>query len=510
MMNVLKNQSLFRPTSQPVSPSSIPPLHTAEPLVVLERSSRTLNILSLNNFKRPQSIPRVQTAPSPAGTIQEISYIETLSLRFSEAVARALAQPTGPAPIHELLAGKRPIPQGRGHALGAFIVSEFKSADGNVHLHRAIVRSLQKPLSVLLTNLSAYLSPLLTSPQVYTPSSITTLNPTQIHALAIATFAAELLEKFQELTNDGRINGLMDIREGLVSLVTRVANCLVNELKNELMQLVDGLEAPNTEFNTKNANHGRPAVIYHPSIVALQSMMPIYQRYLARCTTFADAQPLLATFLISIVWRAIVALAHRPRQTQAMLAAGIAKNRSPINSPSVTPPPSRFTIKLPPSRPASPHVQPVIASTAADAQLLYELFSQLPRPVGENESIRLAGEAVNEAFDSLKALEDLLGEADVALHEANPEFKMDHNTLDLPLLIVLPVLLQYWSRGTNLSIANMVGLSDQEYRKVCLSGFSRAEECETVIARRVLDTLWKDTHVDLSVLGWIENQILAD
>lgn len=353
----------------------------------------------------------------------------------------------------------------------------------------------------MVTNLSAYLSPLLASPPVYTPSS---LNPTQVHALAIATFSAELLEKFQELTNDGRINGLMDIREGLVSLVTRVVNYLVNGLKNELMQLVDALEVPNTDFNAKNANHGRVAVIYHPSIVALQSMMPIYQRYLTRCTTFADAQPFLATFLISIVWRAIVALAHRPRQT---LVAGITKSRSPINTPPVTPPPSRFSIKLPPSRPASPHVQPVIASTAADAQLLYELLCQLPRPAGENESIHLAGEAVDEAFNSLKALGDLLGEADVALYEANPEFKMD---LDLPLLIILPVVLQYWGRGTHLSIANMVGLSDQEYRRVCLSGFGRAEECETVIAQRVLDTLWKDTHVDLSVLGWIENQILAD
>jgi len=362
----------------------------------------------------------------------------------------------------------------------------------------------------LLTNLSAYISPLLALPPVYTSSSITTLNPTQIHALAIATFAAELLENFQELTNDGRIHGLIDIREGLVSLVTRVVNCLVNGLKNELMQLVDALEVPNTDLNTKNANHGKLAVIYHPSIVALQSMMPVYQRYLTRCTTFADAQPFLATFLISIVWRAIVALAHRPRQTQAMLVAGITKNRSPINTPPVTPPPSRFAIKLPPSRPASPHVQPVIASAAADAQLVYELLCQLPRPAGENESIHLAGEAVDEAFDSLKALGDLLGEADVALDEANPELKIDHNALDLPLLIILPVLLQYWSRGTHLSIANMVGLSDQEYRRVCLSGFSRAEECETVIARRVLETLWKDTQVDLSVLGWIENQILAD
>ena len=124
-MNVLRNQSLFRPSSQPVSPSAISPLPTPELPVVLERSSRPLNLLSLGNFKRQPSIPRVQTSPSPstAGVVQEISYIETLSLRFSEAVTRALAQPSGPGPLHEVLSGKRPIPQGRGHALGALIVS---------------------------------------------------------------------------------------------------------------------------------------------------------------------------------------------------------------------------------------------------------------------------------------------------------------------------------------------------------------------------------------------------
>lgn len=123
-MNVLRNQSLFRPSSQPVSPSAVSPLPTPEP-VVLERSSRPLNLLSLGNFKRHPTISRVQTSPSPSpvGVVQDISYIETLSLRFSEAVTRALAQPSGPAPLHELLSGKRPIPQGRGHALGALIVS---------------------------------------------------------------------------------------------------------------------------------------------------------------------------------------------------------------------------------------------------------------------------------------------------------------------------------------------------------------------------------------------------
>lgn len=388
--------------------------------------------------------------------------------------------------------------------------SELKSCDGNVHLYRAVIRSLQKPLSVLLTNLSAYLSPLLASPTVHTTSPITTLNPTQIHALAIATFAAELLENFQELTCGGRINGLIDIREGLVSVVTRVVNYLVGGLKNELMQLMDALEVPTTDLCTKNASK---TLIYHPSVVALQSMIPLYARHLTRCTAFTDVQPILATFLISTVWRAIVALAHRPRQTQMSQMVGITKNRSPMNTPPVTPPPSRFAIKLPPSRPASrpasPHVQPVIASTAADAHALFELLCQLPRPTGENESIRLAREAVDEAFDSLKVLGDLLDEAEMASREANPVFKVD-STLDLPLLIVLPVLLQYWSWGTHRSIANMVGLSDQEYRTVCLSGFGRAEECEATVARHVLGTLWDDTKVNPSVVEWIENEILDD
>jgi hypothetical protein len=53
--------------------------------------------------------------------VQDGSYLEVLGLKLSEAVTRALAQPNGPALPHELLEGKRPIPAGRGHVLGAFI-----------------------------------------------------------------------------------------------------------------------------------------------------------------------------------------------------------------------------------------------------------------------------------------------------------------------------------------------------------------------------------------------------
>lgn len=53
--------------------------------------------------------------------VQDGSYLEVLSLKLSEAVTKALAQPAGPALPCEQLGGKRPIPAGRGHALGAFI-----------------------------------------------------------------------------------------------------------------------------------------------------------------------------------------------------------------------------------------------------------------------------------------------------------------------------------------------------------------------------------------------------
>ena len=55
--------------------------------------------------------------------MQDGSYLEALSLKLSEAVSKALAQPSGPAPAGELLGGRRPIPAGRGQALGLLIAS---------------------------------------------------------------------------------------------------------------------------------------------------------------------------------------------------------------------------------------------------------------------------------------------------------------------------------------------------------------------------------------------------
>jgi hypothetical protein len=76
-------------------------------------------MLSLGNFRRPSPA----SGPSPVPLVQDGSYLEMLSLKLSEAVSKTLAQPTGPAAANEQIGGRRPIPAGRGQALGALIAS---------------------------------------------------------------------------------------------------------------------------------------------------------------------------------------------------------------------------------------------------------------------------------------------------------------------------------------------------------------------------------------------------
>lgn len=46
-----------------------------------------------------------------------------LALKLSEAVSKSLAQPNGPPAANEQVAGRRPLPTGRGQALGGLIAS---------------------------------------------------------------------------------------------------------------------------------------------------------------------------------------------------------------------------------------------------------------------------------------------------------------------------------------------------------------------------------------------------
>jgi hypothetical protein len=123
-MHVLKNPSFFRPASRPTSPAPVSPSAiTARPDsgVVIERSPRAAHRLSLSNFRRPSPAPTVSPTLTPL--IQDGSYLEILNLKLSEAVSKALVQTAGPAISSDQLFGKRPIPSGRGHALGALIAS---------------------------------------------------------------------------------------------------------------------------------------------------------------------------------------------------------------------------------------------------------------------------------------------------------------------------------------------------------------------------------------------------
>lgn len=121
-MNVLKGPTFFRP-STPTSATPTPSV-TARPESNhgVERSARPLTKLSsLGGFMRQPSLSTVASNPTPV--VQDASYLETLGLKLSEAVTKALVQPVGAATATDLVSGKRPLPAGRGLALGNVISS---------------------------------------------------------------------------------------------------------------------------------------------------------------------------------------------------------------------------------------------------------------------------------------------------------------------------------------------------------------------------------------------------
>ncbi|KAG2146466.1 uncharacterized protein EDB93DRAFT_1086371 [Suillus bovinus] len=518
-----KHPNPFRPNSRPTSPNSPSRL---EPAMVPERTSRPLTKLSFSSFKRPSSSTPIPSPP-PTLLVQDGSYLQALSLKLSEAVSKAMMQPTGPALVGELLGGRRPIPAGRGRALGLLIASELKACQNNSHLHKAILRSLHRPLSVLLSNLSALLLPLLSSPAFLSLPAPTVQAPnpntTQLHALAAAGFAGELLESFDEMSlgldNDARGDKLKAIREGLVSLIGRVVNPLIAGIQSELVPLLESLENPVAVAVPKT---GTKAPV-HPSIISLQALMPVYARALARYTTTLPSQTTLATFLISIIWRTLVAFANRPRVKPS-------PPTSPLGSPQLipltkrqraisgnTPPPTRFTLKLPPSRPSSPPNISVTPSAAADARALLELMILLPRPSAGCDATRVAREAVDEALSDLTALVTLLENIDNPLFNIGESSEailegLERITADLPTLIALPVLLRGHSRVTTESpfipsIPSIINVSEGEYRKSCLSGFGRAEQCGNIIGHNVLDFLHVQGDSQSLVAQWLANRL---
>lgn len=385
---------------------------------------------------------------------------------------------------------------------------EIKASRENPYLYRAVLRTLHRPLSVLVNNLSANLLPLLSSPDFSSPVTpsqhLWQPNATQLHALGYANLAGELLDTFDlvglGLESDMRGDGLKVVRDGLVSVVKRVVDPLVTGIKKDLMPHIEALEFNNS---TSSSPYGSPAktpgatklaqLQQHASIIYLQGSMPAYARALSRFITTPTAESSLATLLISLVWRGLVALSSRPfppaspPTSPALLPPSLSRGATkdakkssmslngshahvagtPITPPT-TPPASRFTLKLPPpSRPVSPNGGSLgVASASADARALYDLLLMLPRPKGEGENSKrqLAKEVVDEAFEALAALPALLqtaqsayylgghgqvqrgrpgyGGVPVPVREGEMENDLDVLTADVPTLIALPIILR--------------------------------------------------------------------
>ena len=393
------------------------------------------------------------------------------------------------------------------------------------------MRSLQRPLSALLTNLSNNLLRLLSSSEFLNPPAPTIqapdLNPTQAHALSFATLAGELLEVFDELglglDSDVRGDGLKSTREGLLSVTTRVIHPLVAGIKAELTTLVEALESPAPNLAPKPATTSKVVVTQHPSVITLQAVVPIYARALMRYFSTTSTQSHLACLEISVVWRALVALAHRtpsqlaPPSSPNLALVGVKKGRPAGNTPPNTPPSTRFIPKLPPSRPPSPPT-PIMPPVVSDARAVCDLLSSLPRPADDRESTRLAREAVSDACGGLKALLRLMESVQTSTTHSTEDLARELGTLtaDLPTLISLPILLNAYvftgDKGGPRSVPSILGLPEERYRRECLTGFGRAEECTAAVGQRVLDVLSNQPGllsdaVAEAVVRWLKSEI---
>ena len=292
--------------------------------------------------------------------------------------------------------------------------------------------------------------------------------------------------------NDNRGDGLKSIREGFASLINRVINPLITGIRMELIPLMEALEQPNS-CNAKLPVGTKSTVIYHPSIISLQTLMPVYTRALTAYIT-SLSHSTLASLLISVLWRALVALSHR-------IDINMSPSLTPESSPLLTP---RKRGTTPPS--PSPSSKHTIASAAMDCRVLYDLLVQLPRPSAGSASTRLAKEAVDQAFEGLKTLPTLLDIATNKVRLGTTEDcikKFNDLTTKIPSLIALPIILRAFSRPGVSSVSALLGITEEEYRNNCLSGFGRAEECTVTIAQRVMDELQTNPSMNVIVIRWL-------
>ena len=297
------------------------------------------------------------------------------------------------------------------------------------------------------------------------------------------------------MDSDVRGDGLRPIREGFASLINRVVNPLITGIRMELIPLMEALERPNS-CNAKSLVGTKSTIVYHPSIVSLQILMPVYARALTTYTTSTLSHSALASLLISVLWRALVALSHR-------IDINISPSLTPQSSPMLTAK-KRGTPSPPPTSKLTK------ASAVADCKVLCDLLDQLPRPSVGPASTELAKEAVDQAFEGLRTLPALLDIANNKGRSGTSEDlinKFNDLTTKIPSLIALPIILRAFSGPGMSSVSAMLGIPEEEYRKGCLSGFGRAEECTVPIAQCVMDELQKNPSKNAIVIRWLDMEL---
>jgi hypothetical protein len=181
------------------------------------------------------------------------------------------------------------------------------------------LRSLRRPLPALLASLSNKVLRQPSSPEFLNPPAPTihapNPNPTQNHALDLATFAGELLEVFDQLglgiNSDARGGGLKLTREALWSVITRIIHPLVAGIKAELVLLIEALEVPPRACTPKFATYSKTVNTQRPSILALEGTIPVHAHPLIRFFPTTCTWSRLSSLEISVAWRALVTLTHR-------------------------------------------------------------------------------------------------------------------------------------------------------------------------------------------------------
>jgi hypothetical protein len=145
-----------------------------------------------------------------------------------------------------------------------------------------------------------------------------------------------------------------------------------------------------------------------------------------------------------------------------------------------------------------------------DCKVLCDLLDQLPRPSAGPASTELAKEAVDQAFEGLRTLPILLEIANNKGRSGTADDlikKFNDLTTKIPSLIALPIILRAFSGQGILSVSAMLGISEEEYRKGCLSGFGRAEECTVAVAQCVMDELKANPSRNAIVIRWLEMEL---